>query len=167
VWYLVVRARLRGGYGNATVMSGTIQVRRFPPRVLAYRTSRFLLGGTITPVLPTVTNEIDVASRRAGGVFAQEYESNGPMACPGRGIQRRVYIDPSTDALREIRGLRTEHDGLLHLVPYDPNNRRSILSTFSELGSAGVDWRRQDRAGGVNLGLVQSSEMPSPIPTQM
>jgi len=111
-------------------------------------------------VLPTVTNEIDVAfTPPPGGVFAQEYESNGPngvVLAPPHSTARITSI-PRTERLTGDSRLRTEHDGYCTSFTYDPNNPPVYIVYILGAGSAGVTGGGKTGLGGVNLGLVQSS----------
>ena len=81
VWYLFSTNQAFALDTNAAVMAGTLQPQTVPtPNGFTLPT---LLGtylaGTITPVLPSVTNELDVAGTPPpGGIWAQNYEYSGP-----------------------------------------------------------------------------------------
>jgi hypothetical protein len=87
VWYLVNTNQAFALDTNAGVMSGTLQAQSVPTPngfgVVSLLGS--YLGSTITPVSPSVTNELDVASTPPpGGVWTQHYDYSGPI---GQGSQ--------------------------------------------------------------------------------
>jgi hypothetical protein len=82
VWYLVSTNQAFALDTNAAVMAGTLQTQTVPtpngfnlPTLLGT-----YLAGTITPVLPSVTNELDVAGTPPpGGLWAQNFDFSGPI----------------------------------------------------------------------------------------
>jgi hypothetical protein len=81
VWYLVSTGQAYVVGGDADVLQGTLQPQSPPmggftlPNLLAS-----YLGGSITPTVPGITNELDVAGTPPpGGTWLQNYETSGPM----------------------------------------------------------------------------------------
>jgi Putative Ig domain len=80
VWYLVTTSQAFVVGGDADVLQGSLQPQSPPsggfslPNLLGS-----YLGGTLTPSLPSITNEIDVVGTPPpGGTWAQMYETSGP-----------------------------------------------------------------------------------------
>ncbi|HZP23396.1 MAG TPA: putative Ig domain-containing protein [Terriglobales bacterium] len=79
VWYLVTTGQAFVVGGDTDVLQGSLQSQTPPsggfglPSILGS-----YLGGSLTPVLPSITNEIDVAQTPPpGGIWAQMYETSG------------------------------------------------------------------------------------------
>lgn len=81
VWYLISTNQAFALDTNASVMAGSLQQQVVPtPNGFSLVTLLgTYLGSTITPVLPSVTNELDVSGTPPpGGFWAQNYEYSGP-----------------------------------------------------------------------------------------
>jgi hypothetical protein len=82
VWYLISTNQAFALDTNAAVMAGSLQPQTVPtPNGFSLVTLLgTYLGSTITPVLPSVTNELDVSGTPPpGGFWAQNYEYSGPI----------------------------------------------------------------------------------------
>ena len=85
VWYLVTTNQGFALDTNAGVMYGSLQAQSVPndgpqgtPGFSIAALLGSFLGSTISPVLPSVTNELDVAlTPCCGGIWAQQYQSSG------------------------------------------------------------------------------------------
>jgi hypothetical protein len=87
VWYLVNTNQAFALDTNPGVMSGTLQAQSVPTPNGFSLVSMLgsYLGNTLTPVSPSVTNELDVAGTPPpGGVWRQSYDYAGPF---GQGSQ--------------------------------------------------------------------------------
>jgi hypothetical protein len=79
VWYLVTTSQAFVVGGDSDVLQGSLQSQS--PPATGFGIASIIgsyLGGSLTPVLPTVTNQIDVAQTPPpGGIWAQMYETSG------------------------------------------------------------------------------------------
>lgn len=96
VWYLVTIGQAFVVGNDSDVLQGELQPQAPPTQ--GFMLSSFVgsyLGGTLTPVLASVNNEIDVASTPPpGGIWAQNYEISGPGgSLNGLGFSGTYNID--------------------------------------------------------------------------
>jgi len=171
VWYLVGSGQAFALGTDSSVMSGTLQTQTIPPSG-SFGLLNFLgsyLGGTITPTLATVTNEIDAAfTPPPGGVFALLYETNGPngpVTTPTKcddlatdtGTCGSYVIDPTFGPPYGRFALcsanTTEY---CTTFSYDPNNPPASILYVLGSGSAGVTGGGKSGLGAVNFGVVSN-----------
>ena len=163
VWYLVRTGEAFVMGTDATVMSGTLEPQTIPSG--GFGLGNFLgayLGGTITPVLPTVSNEIDVATTPPpGGIWLEQYETNptpsGGLASPFTGS---YALDPTYGAAYgrfAICATNAQYCTGSTSFTYDPDNPPVDIVYVLGAGSAGVTGGGKSGLGGVNLGLVQTN----------
>ncbi|MGA2903137.1 MAG: Ig domain-containing protein [Candidatus Korobacteraceae bacterium] len=162
VWYLSGTGQGFALGTDSTVMSGTLQSQTVPTS--GFTLANFLgsyLGGTITPVLPTVTNEIDQASTPPpGGKWAQHYLTSGPLGLPPlQTFQGSYAIDPTYGAAYgrfAVCATNNEYCTGTTKFTYNPNNPPvDILYIFGS-SSAGATGGKSG-LGGLNLGILQPS----------
>jgi len=99
VWYLVTPNQAFSIGTDAKVMQGSLQPQSVPmsgftlPSLLGS-----YLGGTLTPVLSSVSNELDVAGTPPpGGIWQVTYDSNGP-----NGIMNQQMLTANYDCFGTI-----------------------------------------------------------------
>jgi hypothetical protein len=166
VWYLLGPGAAFAMGTDSTVMAGTLQLQTVPTTG-SFGLGNILgsyLGGTITPVLPTVTNELDVAATPPpGGIWLEQYESNGPggmIPAPGNMIPTftgSYAIDPTYGAAYgrfAICASNAQYCTGSTSFTYDPNNPPVDIVYVLGAGSAGVTGSGKSGLAVVNLGLL-------------
>jgi len=159
VWYMIQTGQGFALGTDSTVMSGTLQSQTVP--ATGFTLVNFLgsyLGGTITPVLPTVTNEIDQASTPPpGGKWKQYYETSGPNG-PSQleNFTGSYAIDPTYGLHYGRFAICATNNAYCSSFTYDPNNPPVDVLYILGSGAAGATGGKSG-LGGLNLGLVQSN----------
>jgi hypothetical protein len=165
VWYLLGPGAAFAMGTDSTVMAGTLQLQTVPTTG-SFGLGNILgsyLGGTITPVLPTVSNELDVAATPPpGGIWLEQYETNptpsNGLASPFMGS---YAIDPTYGAAYgrfAICASNAQYCTGSSSFTYDPNNPPVDIVYVLGAGSAGVTGSGKSGLGGLNLGLVQTNK---------
>ncbi len=168
VWYLVGTGQAFVVGTDSTVMSGTLQPQTIPTSG-SFGEVNFLgsyLGGTITPTLASITNEIDAAfTPPPGGIFDQLYETNGPGA--GRPITTPAnfiggyIIDPTFGPPYGRFAVCAQNasqycTGSTQFT-YDPSSPPVYIFYVIGSGSAGVTGGKTGLSE-LNFGLVQPDQ---------
>jgi hypothetical protein len=165
VWYLVGPGEAFVMGTDSTVMSGTLQTQTIPTTG-SFGLGNILgsyLGGTLTPVLPTVSNELEVAATPPpGGIWLEQYENNptpsGELASPFTGS---YALDPTYGAAYgrfAICASNAQYCTGSTSFTYDPNNPPVDIVYVLGAGSAGVTGSGKSGLGRLNLGLVQTNK---------
>lgn len=168
VWYLVGSGQAFVMGTDATVMQGTLQVQTIPTAG-SFTGGSFIgyyLGGTATPTLASVTNEIDVAfTPPPGGIFVQMYETNGPGSgeplTTAATFTGGYVLDPTYGppygrfAICAVNA--SEYCTGSTEFTYDPNNPPVDIFYIVGAGSAGVTGGKIGVAS-LNFGLVQQDQ---------
>ncbi|HUI84074.1 MAG TPA: Ig domain-containing protein [Candidatus Binatia bacterium] len=155
VWYLVGPGQAFAVGTDAMVMSGTLQPQTGAPFGAPSILGSYL-AGTITPVLSSVTNEIDVASTPPpGGIFALQYETGGSAGALTQpaSFSGTYGLDPTYGAPLGRFAVCASNADYCTSFMYDANNPPlSIVYVFG--GSAGATGAKTGLFG-LNLGVLQ------------
>jgi hypothetical protein len=163
VWYLTTTTQAFIVGGDADVLQGNLQAQAPPtggfslPNLLGS-----YLGGTITPVLSSITNELDVAGTPPpGGIWSQNYETSGPGgSATGLNLTGPYGFDPTYGAgfgrFAICAPMTTEYctgSGAFMFNPDDPPIEIIYIAGGAQVGATG------GKAGlvGMNVGLLQSN----------
>ena len=163
VWYLSTTSQGFIVGGDADVLRGSLQPQSPPtggfslPNLLGS-----YLGGTITPSLSSITNEIDVAGTPPpGGTWSQNYETSGPGGSEtGLNLTGPYNIDPTYGAgfgrFAICAPMTTEYCMGSSQFMFNPDNppiEIVYIAGGAQVGATG------GKAGlvGINLGLLQSN----------
>ncbi len=166
VWYLTTTTQAFIVGGDADVLQGSLQAQAPPtgpppgfslPNILGS-----YLGGTITPVLSSITNEVDVAGTPPpGGFWVQNYETSGPGgSLTGLNLTGPYGFDPTYGAafgrFAICAPMTTEFctgSSQFMFNPDDPPIEILYIAGGAQVGATG------GKAGlvGMNVGLLQSN----------
>ncbi|MGA2372316.1 MAG: putative Ig domain-containing protein [Candidatus Korobacteraceae bacterium] len=162
VWYLVSSGEAVALGTDSSVMSGSLQLQTIPATG-SFGLINFLgsyLGGTITPTLATVTNEIDAAfTPPPGGDLSLLYETNGPAGAvtTPASFSGNYVIDPTFGPpygrFAVCAAKTTEY---CTSFSYDPNNPPVYILYVLGSGSAGVTGGGKSGLASLNFGQVSN-----------
>jgi hypothetical protein len=164
VWYLVTAGQAFSvGTDTNAVIAGTL----LPQSSSGYTIASILgsyLGGTVTPALNSITNEVDVASTPPpGGIFAINYDSNGPAGIQTSQTFSGPYaIDPTYGAaFGRFAVCSTNTAAYCTSFTYDPNNPPIEILYIAGSSSAGATGGKTGLVG-LNLGQYNGTVDPNP-----
>lgn len=197
VWYLVTTGQAFVVGGDADVLQGTLQPQvvptNTPPAPPGFSLSTLLgsyLGGSITPTLPSITSELDVAGTPPpGGSWMENYETSGPGGTlpppmmppsPPLNFSGTYNIDlvnvagqcnaqtganclgPALGRFAICAPMTTEYCSGSTMFVFDPNNPPVSIVYVVGGASQGATGGKTGLAG-VNLGIVDSTGMTSTL----
>ncbi len=136
VWYLVAPGQAFSvGTDTTAVISGTVQPQSGGPFTIASLLGSYL-GGTITPVLPVITNEVDVEfTPPPGGTLDITYDNAGPSGFYSGLTYNGLPYDCGTLGQPACTAMGTAF-GRFEVTNPDDNGQLTILYLVS--GSAGA-----------------------------
>ncbi len=161
VWYLVTTGQAFVVGNDSDVLQGSLQPQSPPsggfglPNLLGS-----YLGGSITPVLPSITNEIDVTGTPPpGGIWAQNYETSGPG-----GPQTGLSLDCTAGTPGCPYVLDTTYGAAFGKFEITDNSSQTISILY--LAGGGLVGATGGKAGvvGLNVGVLQSNGSVQPDP---
>ncbi len=165
VWYLVTTSQAFVVGGDADVLQGSLQPQS-PPST-GFSLASFVgsyLGGTITPVLPTVTNEVDVAITPPPmpgqpAFWDLKYETSGPG-----GPQTGLSLDCTSGMPGCPYVLDPTYGAAFGKFDITDNTNQTI--TILYIAGGGTVGATGGKAGlvGFNVGLLQSDGTVQPDP---
>jgi Putative Ig domain len=156
VWYLSANSQAFIVGGDADVLQGSLQPQSPPtggfslPALLGS-----YLGGTITPTLSSITNELDVAGTPPpGGIWDQNYETSGPGGPQtGLNLMGTYNLDPTYGAAFGRFAICAPNTAnYCTSFTFDPNNPPVEIIYVAGGGTVGATGGKAGLVG-INLGV--------------
>jgi hypothetical protein len=160
VWYLVTADQAFVVDTSPAVMSGSFQSQSVPATgFFAGSILGSYLANTITPVLPSVTNELDVSvTPPPDGIWNQQFDASGPNGTVNQAFFGGAYncgaTIPSCDSLDMALG---------RFVITGPGNNASNVEIVYVIGAGTGTTGTKGSVIGLNVG-EQSDGTPDPNP---
>lgn len=160
VWYLTAANQAFVVDTSPSVMFGSFQLQS--PPATGFSVAAILgsyLGSTITPMLPSVTNEIDVSlTPCCGGIWAQQFDTSGPAGVVTQGSFSGGYncgaTLPDCDSLGKAFG---------RFIVTGPGSATSQVEIIYVIGAGTGTTGSKGGLVGLNIGK-QSDGTPDPDP---
>jgi hypothetical protein len=160
VWYLVAEDTAFVVATTPAVMSGSFQSQSMPSN--GFNVGSILgsyLANTITPVLPSVTNELDVSiTPCCGGIWNQRFDASGPF-----GIVNQVLFTGGYNCGATFPDCDTFDTSLGRFVVTGPAKGTSDVEIVYVIGSGAGTTGNKGGLVGLNVGK-QSDGTPDPNP---
>lgn len=160
VWYLVAEDQAFVLESTPAVMAGSFQTQSVPAK--GFNVGSILgsyLGNTITPVLPSVTNELDVSiTPCCGGIWNQKFDSSGPS-----GTQNQVLFTGGYNCGATFPDCGSLDTALGRFVITGPGNAATDIEIVYVIGSGTGTTGSKGGLVGLNVGK-QSDGTPDPSP---
>ena len=160
VWYLVTPNVAFVLDTSPAVMSGSFQSQSPPAN--GFGVASILgsyLGSTITPVLPSVTNEVDVGlTPCCGGVWDQQFDASGPYGTVNQALFSGGYNCGMTYPTCDSRGT-----AFGRFIVTGPGSGTSNVEIIYVIGAGAGTTGSKGGLVGLN---VDSSPTEHPIPTR-
>ena len=159
-WYLVTADQAFVVDASPAVMSGSFQSQSVPATgFFAGSILGSYLANTITPVLPSVTNELDVSiTPCCGGIWNQQFDASGPNGTVNQAFFGGAYncggTIPQCDSLDMALG---------RFVITGPGNNPSNIEIVYVIGAGTGTTGTKGSVIGLNVG-EQSDGTPDPNP---
>jgi len=164
VWYMISAGQAFAVGTDPSVMSGSLQPQSGSPFTDGALLGSYL-GGTVTPTLSSVTNTLDVASTPPpGGVFAAEYNSNGPAGPQMQQLLSGSY-DCNAPGLTECSDTGKDYGRFEVTTTSNTGSPVLFILYIAGSGSAGATGSKTGLIG-FNVSKPDGTPDPNPVLTE-